>query len=195
MIDSITFTVDVVRAISKRVEIKLDEIGLLVASGERFQEWLVWEAFLACCVRSESYPYCEVVAKPTYASEGVIVDDSSARQTADLRVGGPNDGANHCWAMIELVLVQQREDTLDASLQEMTTAIGRLRQLGWKKSAALLIVVAINPSAELTHSDVWQRPTVLAPLLFTIPGQGTLIIKAFDVKQDPANILTVLSPA
>jgi hypothetical protein len=74
----------------------------------------------------------------------------------------------------------------------------RLRRLGWKKSAALLIVVAANRGEVLKeYADddlagwaVWNQPALTDPVVIALPGGGTVILRAFDIKRDPADTLT-----
>jgi hypothetical protein len=103
--DSLTFAVDVFRTVCDRFRSKAADLQLLVEAGTSFEEWLNWEAYLACRLRQEGDPFCEVAAKPTYASEGVATEAGVPDRTrGDLRVGGPNVGADHCWLFAEIVL-------------------------------------------------------------------------------------------
>src|SRR4051812_39686405 len=63
---SYQFTVDVFRTVCDRLQAKAADLRLLIEAGTSFVEWLTWEAFLACKLRQESYPFCEVAARPTY---------------------------------------------------------------------------------------------------------------------------------
>jgi hypothetical protein len=68
MADSCTFAVDVFHTICNRLSAKAVDLRLMVETTSSFEEWLIWETFLACKLRQESYPFCEVAARPTYAS-------------------------------------------------------------------------------------------------------------------------------
>jgi hypothetical protein len=184
MVDSYTFAVAVVRAIGDRLATKAVELGLLVEENTSFAEWFKSEAFLACKLQQASYPFCEVTAKPTYASEGVADEGSLSRDAGDLRVGGPGDGANHCWAFIEFAFHHDENHT-DEESRTLAAAIDRLKRLGWKKSAALLFVVAARKSNLLS-----ERPTLTAPFVIALPNGGTVVLKAFDIKRDPSDTLT-----
>jgi hypothetical protein len=188
MLDSYQFAVDVVQTIGNRLATKVTELSLLSGADASFSEWFVWEAFLACKQRQASYPFCEVMAKPTYASEGVPDDGTSG----DLRIGGPDEGANHCWAFIEFILLDRAHDAHEATSRMLTAAVERLKRLGWKKSAALLLVLAINERG-LATCEVLPQPIVTAPCVIALPNGGTAILNAFDCKRDPAHILTVAS--
>ena len=89
--DSYQFTVDVFRTVCDRLEAKAAGLRLMVESGSSFEEWLDWEAFMACKLRQASYPFCEVAAKPTYASEGVAEDGDAHKVSflAALRMAQP----------------------------------------------------------------------------------------------------------
>jgi hypothetical protein len=187
--DSLTFADDVVQTICERFQSKAADLQLLIETDSSFEEWLKWEAFLACKQRQASYPFCEVVAKPTYASEGIENDN-----TSDLRVGGPDEGANHCWAFLELVLFNCANDSSEETSRKLKATIERLKQLGWKKSAALLIVVTVNLDNALegvveSESEVWNRPTLTEPCVFQLPIRGLVVVKAFDIKQNPTDTL------
>jgi hypothetical protein len=75
-------------------------------------------------------------------------------------------------------------------------ATGRLKRLGWKKSAALLIVVMVSrtndrpASVADVVSEVWNRPALTDPCVIPLPGGGSVVVKAFDIKQNPANTLS-----
>jgi hypothetical protein len=193
--DSLTFVVDVFRTVCDRFRTKAAELRLLVEAGSAFDEWLHWETYLACKLRQESYPFCEVTAKPTYASEGVATEASDADCTlGDLRVGGPNDGADHCWLFAEVVLAGDCASAEQEWVTRVEAATDRLKRLGWKKSAALLIVVMVRAGDALagladTANEVWNRPALTDPCVIPLPGGGSVVVKAFDIKQNPADIL------
>jgi hypothetical protein len=195
--DSYQFTVDVFRTVCDRLAAKAADLRLLVESGTSFEEWLVWEAFLACKLRQESYPFCEVAIKPTYASEGVADEADPDRNFGDLRVGGPNDGADHCWAFAEFVLLHDGDLTSGEWLRRIEAEADKLRRLGWKKSAALLVVVLASRRDAMTEwaddlagCAVWNRPALTDPFVIPLPGGGTVVVKALDIKRNPADTLT-----
>lgn len=199
--DSYQFTVDVFRTVCDRLTAKATDLRLLVETGSSFEEWLAWEAFLACKLRQESYPFCEVAAKPTYTSEGVPDEADPNRNLGDLRVGGPNDGADHCWAFAEFVLLHDGNRTGGEWPHRIEAHADKLRRLGWKKSASLLIVVAVSLGDVLTERAddfagcaVWNGPALVAPFVISLPGGGTVVLKALDVKRDPAHVLTAAAP-
>ncbi len=195
--DSYQFTVDVFRTVCDRLAAKAADLRLLVDADTSFEEWLNWEAFLACKLRQESYPFCEVAAKPTYASEGVPDDGDPGQDRGDLRVGGPNDGADHCWVFAEFVLLHDGNRTGGEWRQRIEAEADRLKRLGWKKSASLLIVVVASRGDVLTDwaddlagSAVWNRPALTDPFVIPLPGGGMGVLKALDIKRDPADTLT-----
>jgi len=194
--DSYTFVVDVFRTVCERLEAKAADLRLMLENDSSFEEWLNWEAFLACKLRQESYPFCEVAAKPTYASEGVTDGGEADQDRGDLRVGGPNDGANHCWLFAEFVLVHDGNRAGGEWLRKVETSTNNLKRLGWKKSAALLVVVGASRDAALTERDdlagldVLGQPALTDPFVIALPGGGSVVVKAFDVKRDPADTLT-----
>lgn len=198
MADSYQFTVDVFHTVCERLAAKGTDLRLLVAADESFEEWLAWEAFLACKLRQEGYPFCEVAARPTYASEGVAVEgDDPDQDRGELRVGGPNDGADHCWVFAEVVLLQDGNRGGGEWLRRVEADADKLKRLGWKKSASLLIVVAASWGDVLTEwaddlasCAVWNGPALTDPCVIALPGGGTVVLKAFDIKRDPTHTLT-----
>lgn len=197
MPDSLTFAVDVFRTVCYRLRSKAADLRLLVEAGSSFEAWLHWEAYLACKLRQEGYPFCEVSAKPTYASEGVATEAGDPdRNFGDLRVGGPNDGADHCWLFAEVVLAGADEDADREWVKRAEAATGRLKRLGWKKSAALLVVVMVSRTNDVSvgvadaANEVWNRPTLTDPCVIPLPGGGSVVVKAYDIKQNPADTLS-----
>lgn len=196
MSNSYRFTVDVFRTICDRLQSKATELRLLVETTSSFEEWLTWEAYLACKLRQADYPFCEVAAKPTYASEGVVDDGAPDQDWGDLRVGGPNDGADHCWAFTEFVLVHDGNRTSGDWLRRIGADAAKLKRLGWKKSASLLIVIAASRGAVMTEwasdlagCEVWNQPALTEPFVVSLPGGGSVVLKAFDIKRDPTHVL------
>lgn len=197
MPDSLTFAVDVFRTVCDRFRSKPADLRVLVEVGSSFEEWIHWEAYLACKVRQDGYPFCEVTAKPTYASEGVATEAGDPdRNFGDLRVGGPNDGADHCWLFAEIVLAGGDESADREWVKRVEAATGRLKRLGWKKSAALLIVVMVSRTIDRPAgvadvvNEVWNRPALTDPCVIPLPGGGSVVVKAFDIKQNPADVLS-----
>jgi hypothetical protein len=194
--DSLTFAVDVFRTVCERLRSKAADLRLLVEDGYSFEEWLNWEAYLACKLRQEGYPFCEVTAKPTYASEDVKTETGDRDYNlGDLRVGGPNDGAEHCWVFAELALLH--DGTGAKWLKKIEADVEKLKRLGWKKSAALLIVVVASRTEVLTEwTDylagfaVWNGISLTEPCVIPMPGGGSVVLKAFDIKQNPADVLS-----
>ncbi|WP_145240837.1 hypothetical protein [Urbifossiella limnaea] len=160
MVDSYTFAVDVFRTVCDRLSAKAADLRLMVETGSSFEEWLTWEAFLACKLRQADYPFCEVAAKPTYASENVADDGGDADQIfGDLRVGGPEDGADHCWVFAEFALLHDGNRAGGKRLWKIEANADKLKRLGWKRSAALLVVVeragaTCRPSGPTAWRDV-----------------------------------------
>jgi hypothetical protein len=197
MSESYKFTADVFRTVCDRLAVKAADLRLLVESCVSFEEWLTCEAFLACKLRQESYPFCEVAVKPTYASEGVADEGDPDRNLGDLRVGGPNDGADHCWAFAEFVLVHDGNRTGREWQRKIETEADKLKRLGWKKSASLLVVVVASRGDVMTEwaddlagCAVWNQPALTNPFVIPLPGGGTVVLKALDIKRDPAHALT-----
>ncbi|VTS01260.1 Uncharacterized protein OS=Pseudomonas sp. TKP GN=U771_26400 PE=4 SV=1 [Gemmata massiliana] len=198
---SYSFAVDVFRTVCDRLVTRAADLRLVVETTSSFEEWLNWEAFLACKLREADYPFCEVTAKPTYSSENVADDGTPERGLGDLRVGGPNDGANHCWLFAEIALLHDGNRVGGKWLQKIEADADKLKRLGWKLSASLLIVVAASTGDVLTEwadylagSAVWNRPALTDPFVLALPGGGSVVVKAFDIKRDPSHVLTGVAP-
>jgi len=195
--DSYTFAVDVVRTVCERLEAKAADLWLMLENDESFEDWLTWEAFLACKLRQASYPYCEVAAKPTYASEGVANEGDPDRDRGDLRVGGPNEGADHCWVFVEFALLHDGNRSGGEWLRKIEADAGKLKRLGWKKSASLLVVAAASRgdvmserADDLSGCAVWNQPALTDPFVVALPGGGSVVVKTFDIKRDLDHTLT-----
>ena len=196
MIDSYAFAVDVFRTVGDRLREKAAALRLLVEAAAPFGAWLTREAYLACKRRQAAYPFCEVAADPTYASEGVGGDDDSDAGHGGLRVGGPDGGANHCWVFAEFVLFHGGNREGGEWRRAVEARAGRLKRLGWKKSAALLVVaaatrgdVATEWADDLTGGAAWDRPALTDPYDIALPGAGSVALRAFDIKRDTADTL------
>ena len=195
---SYTFAVEVFRTVCDRLASRAAELRLMVETTSSFEEWLNWEAFLACKHRQATYPFCEVAAKPTYASEGVAHDGGDPdRGLGDLRVGGPDDGADHCWVFAEFALLHDGNRAEGQWRRKTEEAAARLRRLGWRRSASLLVVLAASRGDVLTEwadylADfaVWNQPALTDPFVLALPGGGSVVVKAFDLKQDPTHTRT-----
>lgn len=190
MPDSLTFTVDVFRTIGDRLRSKAVDLQVLAESRFPLEDWFRAESFLACRQQQEHYPFCEVETRPSYASEGVSAEPGElGRDCGDLRVGGPNAGADHCWLFAEIVPVSG-----NPSEPRMEAAIGRLQRLGWKKSAALLIVVAASPDdtpPNWAGSPLEFRTQLVEPVVISFPAGGSVVVSAFDIKTNPVDTLTM----
>ena len=111
----------------------------------------------------------------------------SSDLAGDLRVGGPDNGANHCWLFAEIVSIG--DGSGGESKPKVVAATGRLERLGWKKSAALLITVTVNGGGVSPDGEVWDRPALTAPVVIPLPGGRAVILTAFDIKHNPADTL------
>ncbi len=192
------FAVGVFRTICHRLGSKAADLELMVEAAAPFEEWLSWEAFLACRYRQSGDPFCEVAAKPTYASEGVTGDDGRHSPGAGgLRVGASYEADDHRWVFAEFVLLREGNRADDGWRREAEEGVARLLRLGWKRSAALLVVAVAGQgdvpagwAAPLAGLAAWNRPALTDPFVLALPGGGTVVVKALDIKRDPAHTLT-----
>jgi hypothetical protein len=179
-----TFAIEVLRLFGERLQSKTADLQLLVESGASFEEWLAAEAYLACKPHETAGLFCEVAARPTYGSENVDDDGRPDSARGGLRVGGSSDTTDHRWLFAEFVVLP------DSNVEE---AITRLKRLGWKKSVAMLVVASANrgdSNKDLAKFAFWNWTTITDTRLFSWPG-GSLVVKAFDIKRDPANVIAM----
>lgn len=204
MTDAHRFAVDVLRIISDRFQEQAADLGRMAASGAAFDGWLNGEAFLACKLQQSGYPFCDVTLKPPYGGEnGEGVMDANGNpclKRGDLRVGATDEKGDHRWVFAEFVLLHGGDRDGDDWPQRIEQVVSRLKRLGWVNSISLLILVLVSQSEvlkewgeRLQRSGIWSRPALTQPFTLSLPGGGTLVVKAFDVKQDEANVRSALS--
>ncbi|QDU19052.1 hypothetical protein [Urbifossiella limnaea] len=198
--DPHTFAADVFRAVCAGLADKAADLHLLVAADAPFGGWLEGEAFLACRRRQAEHGWCEVAARPTYGSEGVAgADGRPSAACGGLRVGGSGEPGDHCWLFAEVVLLLDGDGRVEEWRARTEAAAARLLQLGWKRSASVLVVVAAGRgdvptdwADDLARLAAWNRPGLADPVVLVLPGGGSVAVRAVDVKRDPAHTLTAV---
>ncbi|QEL17784.1 hypothetical protein [Limnoglobus roseus] len=189
MDDTHGFAADVFHTVCARLAGQAADLAHLVATDAPFDGWLEGEAYLAC--RSAGGRFGEVEFRPTYGSEGVTgADGRPSAARGGLRVGGVGDPGHHLWLFAEFVVAPARNGRNEDWQARTEAAIARLLGLGWKRSAALLIVLAAD-SRDGEPADVpsWGQPPLTDAVLIPLPGGGSVVVRAFDVKPDPADTL------
>jgi hypothetical protein len=129
----------------------------------------------------------------------VVVDDSGPdRKQGDLRVGASDDADDHRWVFAEFALLHDGNRTGDKWRRKIKGDTAKLKRLGWRRSASLLVVVAASKGDVLTEwadylaqFEVWNQPALTDPFIIALPGGGSVVVKAFDIKRDPADTLTM----
>lgn len=198
MSDTHAFATDIVHIVWARLRERSVELRHLVDAAVEFDGWLEGEAYLACRQRQAERGYCEVTLRPTYGSEGVTnAGGQSPEEHGALRVGGSGEPGDHRWLFAEFVLLFDRERRVEAWRTRTEAAISRLLRLGWKRSASVIVIVAAGPgdveaewSDDLARLAAWNRPLLTDPLRLVLPGGGTLVARAFDVKRNPSDTLS-----
>lgn len=195
MSDSHRFAVDVLELICQRFNAKAADLRLLADSGSALKPWLVGEAYLACRLRQSTYPFCEVTAKPPYGgTNGENVrdeDDNPFLKRGDLRVGATFEQGDHRWVFAEFAVLHAGIRDIGQWHRKVEKSVSRLKRLRWVNSIALLVVVVVNGadrSEGVDGFDVWNRPALAAPFDCPLPGGGSLVIKAFDIKQNESDV-------
>ena len=99
------------------------------------------------------------------------------RNLGDLRVGGPNDGADHCWVFAEFVLLHDGNRTGGEWRRKVEADADKLKRLGWKRSASLLVVVAASRgevvmewAGDLAGCAVWNQSALTTLFVIALPG-------------------------
>lgn len=197
--DAQAFAADIVRTICARIRERSSDVHSLVEAEFPLEGWFEAEAFLSCRHRQAEAGYCEVTAFPTYGSENVTgIDGQPSSETGALRVGGSGEPGDHHWFFAEFVILRQGDRTVEDWQSRTEAAAARLLRLGWKRSASVLVVVAAcrgnveaDWAGDLKSLHVWQQSPLVEPFQLTLPGGGSLIVKAFDMKRNPADTLTM----
>ena len=196
MADTHAFAVDVFRIICDRLTARAADLRALAGAGASFEDWLAWEAFLACDSRRSTQPFCEVAARPAYASEGGPDDGDPEHRCGDLRVGATEEADDHRWLFAEVALLHPGNRAGGQWRQKLDDDTGKLLRLGWRRSASLLIVIVANPgdssadwTADLAALPVWNQPALTDSFTLALPGGGSVVARAFDIKRDPGHRL------
>lgn len=187
MADTLPFAVDVFRMICDRLTTKTADLRSMIETKTSFEEWLAWEAYLACKPRQADYPFCEVTAKPTYASEGITEERKPEDQPGDLRVGAAFEADDHRWLFAEISLLHEgNQNDWQRKLEEDTN---KLLRLNWRRSTSLLIVITVSQKNAPTELPTWNSPPLTKPFVLNLSEGGCLIARAFDIKKDPSHVL------
>jgi hypothetical protein len=82
-------------------------------------------------------------------------------------------------------------------LRKIEAEADKLKRLGWEKSASLLVVAVTSRGDVMTEwaddlagCAVWNQPALTDPFVVALPGGGTAVLKALDIKRDPDHTLT-----
>jgi hypothetical protein len=185
--DTLPFAVDVFRMICDRLTTKKADLRSMIETKTSFEEWLAWEAYLACKPRQADYPFCEVTAKPTYASEGIADDGHAEHLLGDLRVGAAFDADDHRWLFAEIALL--RDDNHNDWQRKLEEDSNKLLRLNWRHSTSLLLVIVASHSDVPTELSFWNSPPLTKSFVLNLPEGGSIIAMAFDIKKDPSHIL------
>lgn len=195
MNDSHSFAIDVLDLVCRRFEAKAADVSLLVESDARLKPWLVGEAYLACKLQQSTNPFCEVMAEPPYGgTNGENVkdeDDNPLLKRGDLRVGATFEPGDHRWVFAEFAVLHPGIRDIEKWRKNVEKSAARLKRLRWVNSIALLVIVVVNGpdrSGDLDGFDVWNRPALTKPFACPLPDGGSLVIKAFDIKQRESDV-------
>lgn len=202
MSDAHSFAVDVLRIICCRFQEKAADLRLMAETDVSFEVWLNGEAYLACKLQQSAYPFCEVTAKPLYGgANGEEVKDENGNpylKQGDLRVGATYEKGDHRWVFAELAVLHDGNREGDKWQRKIEKDVSRLKRLGWVNSISLLVLVVVSKSDDLTtavdrleSSAVWNRPALTEPFSLSLPDGGSLVVKAFDVKQREADVRSI----
>lgn len=202
MSDAHSFAVDVLRIICRRFEEKAADLRLMAEAGTSFEAWLNGEAYLACKLQQSAYPFCEVTAKPPYGGvNGEEVKDDNGNpylKRGDLRVGATYEKGDHRWVFAEFAVLHDGNREGDRWQRKVEKDVSRLKRLGWVNSISLLVLVAVSKSDVLTTWGesleafaFWNRPPLTEPFVLSLPNGGSLVVRAFDVKQNEGDVRSI----
>ena len=194
--------VDVFRTGCGRLAERAADLSHLVGADAPLDGWLEGEAYLACRSRPADHPFAEVAARPTYGSEGVTGEDGrSSAERGGLLVGGVGEPGHHLWVFAEFVLLLDGDRRAEDWRARTEAAVARLLRLGWKRSASILVVAAAGRgdvgadwAGDQAALAAWHRPPLAPPFRLTLPGGGSAVVRALDVKRDPADTLAAPVP-
>jgi hypothetical protein len=200
--DTHALAVEVFRAVCGRLSDRAADLGHLVEADAPLDGWLEGEAYLACRSRSAGCPFGEVTARPTYGSEGVPGKDGRpSGERGALLVGGVGEPGHHQWVFAEFVLLFDGDRRTGDWRVRTEAAAARLLRLGWKRSASVLVVAVVGRgdaeadwAEHLKSMPTWGRPPLTDPFRLALPGGGSMVVRAFDIKRDPADTLTATGP-
>lgn len=116
-----------------------ESIGLFTSTGYSFEEWVSWEAFVACKGK-----WTGVHPKPAYAD---ILRDS--RSLGDLKVVV---NANSLWLEIALV----HDKTGDKWIEKINSDTKKLRNLPYD-TVRLQMLVVVSSELFSKYDDSWER--------------------------------------
>lgn len=199
--ETLPFAMDIVEIIWARLRSQAESLHHFLEGDVSYENWLKAEAYLACRERLAQKLFCEVTHQPTYGSEGVIGSTGQPSENCGaLRVGGSGEPGDHRWLFAEFVLLKDGDNVFDEWREKTESAIVRLLELGWKRSASILVIVAGcleddlgQWSKNLEKIPAWNRPLLLPQLRLILPKGGVLVAKAFDIKRNPEDTLMTVT--
>jgi hypothetical protein len=194
--------VEVLRIVCDRLRARAPDLQLMAETTSSFEEWLNWEAFLACKARQAEAGFCEVAAKPPYSGPGgesATNDDGTPfNKFGDLRVGASYAEGDHRWVFAEFALLHDGNRPGNKWQEKIEADAAKLRRLRWVNSISMLVVVVVSQKDVLIdwgdylgRLPIWSRPALTAPASFSLPGGGSVLVKAFDVKQKDEHVQSV----
>ena len=123
-------------------------------------------------------------------------DGNPEHRYGDLRVGATEEADDHRWLFAEVALLHPGNRAGGHWRQNLDDDTGKLLRLGWRRSASLLIVIVANPgdssadwTADLAALPVWNQPALTDSFTLALPGGGSVVARAFDIKRDPGHRL------
>jgi hypothetical protein len=129
--------------INTRLVTRRQDMLLMALTGYSFEEWINWEAFLACREASDG---SRVDPKPGYRA----TDLADTGEAADLLVGaveGPK-------VVVEVALVH--DETLDKWKDKIDYDQEKLSRVPKSKAATLQLVIAVSTKGSIVGNPVWE---------------------------------------
>lgn len=134
---------DVFLAVSARLVARSVDIGRMAATGYSFEEWVNWEAYLAC----DSVAGWKACPKPGYRHHGCPDTDD----LADLSVETESENS----VIVEIAIVH--DETGDKWKAKIDHDKDKLSTLPQDRATPLQILVAVSVNESVQVSAVWTR--------------------------------------
>lgn len=179
---STTLQHEVVDAIGKRLAARASDLYVLTSSTGSFEDWVNWEAYIAC--KSNPEWYC--IAKPTYR-DFEVTDSRYVNALGDLAVMRKEPHGER-WVFAEFALLH--DGNINGKWREkIANDIEKIRSVPFENDIRLLFVVA-SSHRDICRDPKWAQHLAAIPIWnevaslhgsFPLNPSGTFVLKAFQI--------------